>query len=152
MKIRHLYLSPAHVYVGRYGKPAGTEPMISVDEVECVAGKGLRGDRYFDFKEDYKGQITFFAMEVWEALQRELQLPGALPQATRRNAFVRELDCSAMIGHEFDLQGIRFLGIEECRPCHWMNLALGAGAEDWLRGRAGLRGRILTDGILRVSP
>ena len=90
-------------------------------------------------------------MEVWEALQRELQLPGALPQATRRNAFVRDLDCLAMIGLEFEIQGVRFLGTEECRPCHWMNLALGAGSEEWLRGRAGLRARILTDGFLRVS-
>ena len=34
--------------------------MIEVPVVECVAGRGIRGDRYFDFKNDYKGQITFF--------------------------------------------------------------------------------------------
>jgi hypothetical protein len=32
-----------------------------------------------------------------------------------------------------------------------MNLALVAGAEEWLRGRAGLRCRILTSGILRTE-
>lgn len=47
-------------------------------------------NRFFGYRDNCKGHITFFAMEVWEeALQRELQLPGALPQATRRNAFVR---------------------------------------------------------------
>jgi hypothetical protein len=30
-----------------------------------------------------------------------------------------------------------------------MNTALGPGAEDWLKGRGGLRARILTDGMLR---
>ena len=44
---------------------------------------------------------------------------------------------------------LRLAGIEECKPCHWMNFALGPGAEDWLKDRAGLRCRILTDGILR---
>lgn len=49
-----------------------------------------------------------------------------------------------MIGHGFDVQVVRFLGIEECRPCHGINLALAAGTEDWLRVC------ILTHGILRV--
>jgi len=151
-RIEHLFISPGHNYFGHHDQPPSGHPILAVDEIECVAGRGIRGDRFFVYQENYKGQITFFAMEVWEALQRELHLPGALPQATRRNAFVRGLDCSALIGREFEIQGVRFLGVEECRPCHWMNLALGAGAEDWLRGRAGLRGRILTDGLLRVSP
>lgn len=151
-RIEHLFVSPGHNYFGHHDQPPDTHPILSVDEIDCVAGRGIRGDRFFGYREDYKRQITFFAMEVWEALQRELQLPRALPQATRRNAFVRDFDCSAMIGREFEIQGVRFLGIEECRPCHWMNLALGVGAEDWLRGRAGLRARILTDGILRVLP
>ncbi len=151
-RIEHLFISPGHNYFGHYDQPPGGHPILAVDEIECVAGCGIRGDRFFGYRENYKGQITFFAMEVWEALRRELQLPGALPQATRRNAFVRDLDCSALIGREFQIQGVRFLGVEECRPCHWMNLALGTGAEDWLRGRAGLRGHIITDGILRVSP
>jgi len=34
--------------------------MIEVPVIECVASRGIRGDRYFNFKDDYKGQITFF--------------------------------------------------------------------------------------------
>lgn len=122
---------------------------MAVGEVECVAGRGLRGDRYFDYQEDYKGQITFFAMEVLEALRAELNFPAAQPQATRRNAFVRGANLPSFIGQEFEVQGVRFLGVEESRPCDWMNAALGPGAKEWLRGRAGLRCRILTDGVLR---
>jgi hypothetical protein len=33
-----------------------------------------------------------------------------------------------------------------------MDGALGPGANAWLRGRGGLRARILTDGVLRRSP
>ena len=56
---------------------------------------------------------------------------------------------TAVIGREFEIQGLRFAGVEECRPCDWMDSALKPGAELWLRGRGGLRARILTDGILR---
>ena len=44
---------------------------------------------------------------------------------------------------------LRFAGVEQCKPCHWMDSALGPGAEAWLQGRGGLRARILTDGVLR---
>jgi MOSC domain-containing protein YiiM len=45
---------------------------------------------------------------------------------------------------------VRFAGVEECRPCYWMNLAFGdERTERWLKGRGGLRARVLTDGVLR---
>lgn len=147
--VEQLFISPGHNFVGHHGQPAGEHPIMAVGEVECLAGRGLRGDRYFDYKEDYKGQITFFAMEVMEALRVELKCPDAQPQATRRNAFVRGVDLAGLIGREFEVQGVRFVGVEESRPCDWMNSALGPGAKEWLHGRGGLRCRILTDGVLR---
>ena len=149
MEILHIYISPGHSFAGRFGKEAADHPMTEVPQIDCVAGSGIRGDRYFDHKPDYKGQITFFAMEVLETLRHELNLPNARPQATRRNAFIRGADLPALIGQQFEIKGVRFEGVEESRPCHWMNSALGPGAEEWLRGRAGLRCRILTNGFLR---
>lgn len=149
LRVEHLFVSPGHNFFGHHGQPAGEHPIVATDEVECVAGRGIRGDRFFDYRENYKGQITFFAMEVLEALRRELKLFDAPPQATRRNAFVRGVDLNTLVGKQFEVQGVRFEGVEESKPCHWMNSALGAGAEDWLRGRAGLRCRILSDGVLR---
>ncbi|MBI5387244.1 MAG: molybdenum cofactor biosysynthesis protein [Verrucomicrobia bacterium] len=149
IRVCHLFISPGHNFFGHHGQPAGEHPIFEVEQVECVAGHGLRGDRFFDFKPDYKGQITFFAMEVFEALRRELNLPGVQPSVTRRNAFVRGADLNALVGAEFDVQGVRFAGVTECSPCYWMNSAIGPGAEAWLHGRGGLRARILTDGVLR---
>ena len=54
---------------------------MAVEFIECVAGRGIRGDRFFDYKENYKGQITFFALEVFDALRRELNLPDAQHRA-----------------------------------------------------------------------
>lgn len=149
IRVEHLFISAGHNFFGHNGRSAGEHPIIPVAQIECVAGRGIRGDRFFDYKDNYKGQITFFALEVLEALRSELHLPDAQPQATRRNAFVRGANLPSLIGEKFEVQGVRFAGVEESRPCHWMNLALGPGAEEWLKGRAGLRCRIVTDGVLR---
>jgi MOSC domain-containing protein YiiM len=151
MRVEQLFISPGHNFVGHHGKPPGGHPMLPMEQVECVAGHGLRGDRYFTREADHKGQITFFSLDVFDALRREMNLPGAQPQATRRNAFVRGADLNAFIGGEFEVQGVRFFGVEESKPCDWMDHALGAGAREWLKGRGGLRCRILSDGVLRCD-
>lgn len=125
--------------------------MVKVAEIECVAGRGLRGDRFFDFKENYQGQITFFAWETYEALCSELGLRKKSASAFRRNVLTAGVDLNELIGREFRIQGVRFRGAEECRPCYWMDQAFAPGAFDLLKGRGGLRAVILSDGILRVS-
>ena len=149
--IEHLCLSPAHNYFGHHGGPAGVAPVIEVPEVECVAGRGVRGDRFFDYKPDYTGQITFFAMEVFERICAELAIRDVPATAVRRNVFTRELDLNTLMGREFAVQGVRFAGAEECRPCYWMEQAVAPGTEMRLRGCGGLRARILSDGRLRLG-
>ena len=151
MKVCHLFISPEHVYFGHHGKPAGKEPMQEVSEIECVAGSGIRGDRFFNFKEDYKGQITFFSLETWEALCERFRVGDKGPEIFRRNVVVSGVDLNAWIEEEFEIQGIRFSGTQEAAPCYWMNQAFAKGAEDALKGRGGLRARILSDGFLRVG-
>ena len=149
MQVSELFISPGHNFFGHHGQPAGSHPIVAVDRIECVAGHGIRGDRFFDHEPDYKGQITFFDLEVLEALKHELGLAGVRPELTRRNVFTRGADLNTLIGAEFDVQGVRFAGSEECRPCHWMNKAFADDrVETWLQGRGGLRARILTDGVL----
>jgi molybdopterin-guanine dinucleotide biosynthesis protein A len=149
LTIERIFLSPGHNFFGHHGRPAGTNDLVAVDEIECVAGRGLRGDRFFDYKPDYKGQVTLFSAEVFETLRAAFSLPEVSPAALRRNLLVRGADLNGLIGKSFELQGVRLEGVEECRPCHWMDQALAPGAETWLRGRGGLRCRILTDGWLR---
>jgi MOSC domain-containing protein YiiM len=151
IQVRRLFISAGHNFFGHHGQPAGRNEILEVSQIDCVAGRGIKGDRFFEFKPDYKGQITFFSEEIFEALRRELNLLQAQPSATRRNALVAGVDLNSLIGTEFQIQGIRFAGVEQCKPCHWMDSALGPGAEAWLQGRGGLRARILTDGVLQCS-
>ena len=149
MRILHLYISASHNYFGHHGQPPGEEPVLEVPQVECVAGRGLRGDRFFDFKENFKGQVTFFANETYERLCEALNESGKSPAVFRRNVITQGVDLNTLIGKEFEVQGVRFEGTQEAAPCHWMNEAFGPGAEKALRGFGGLRARILSDGILK---
>jgi hypothetical protein len=151
MNVKHLFISPEHNFFGHHGQPAGQTPMIAVPEVECVAGKGLKGDRFFGWKENYKGQATFFSLEVYESLCARFSVHDLPPSVFRRNIIVQGADLNALIGQEFEIQGIRFLGTEESRPCYWMNEAFAPGAEEAMKGHGGLRAKVLSDGVLRCD-
>ena len=151
-RVEHLYVSSGHRFIGRHGKEPLDFPIEEVSRVECVAGRGIRGDRFFDHGTDYKGQVTFFSMEVYEEMCRELGISDRPPSVLRRNILVRDADLLSLIGGEFTLQGATFVGSEECRPCYWMDGAFGPGAEAFLKGRGGLRARIASGGILRAAP
>lgn len=151
MNIAALYISPGHNYFGRHGQAPGEHPLLEVPAVECVAGRGLVGDRFLDYKDDYAGQITFFAGEVYDEIRRALNQPDRPAAVFRRNVLTRGADLNALIGQEFEVQGVRFAGVRECSPCYWMDQAFAPGAEAWLKGRGGLRARILTSGRLKVD-
>ena len=148
--VHRIFISDGHNFFGRHGRAPATHAIREVAAVECVAGRGLRGDRFFDSPENHKGQVTLFALETFEALRLALERPEAAASALRRNLLVSGAELNEFVGCEFELQEIRLIGVEECRPCYWMNTAIGPGAEDWLRGRGGLRCRILTSGWLRT--
>ena len=125
--------------------------MIEMPMIECAAGRGIRGDRYLDFKDDYKGQITFFSLEVFDELCNAMQIRDCSPAVARRNVITRRADLNQLIGQDFEIQDVRFHGMEECRPCYWMDRAIALGTHEFLKGRGGLRAKILCDGRLRSN-
>lgn len=149
--IARIYISPGHNFFSRFGLAPGTHPTISVPEVECVAGRGLVGDRFFNYKDDYLGQVTFFAWETYAALCEQFGVKDKEPGVFRRNVITRGADLKTLIGKEFEVQGVRFRGTQESSPCEWMDSAFAAGAMKAMQGRGGLRARILTDGMMRVD-
>jgi MOSC domain-containing protein YiiM len=149
-----LFLSPGHNYFGHHGRPPGEHPLLALPALHCLAGRGIEGDRFLDHQPDYRGQITFFAWETYADLCRLLRIPPSerSPGVFRRNVVTRGLDLPSLIGAEFEIQGVRFAGVGECKPCYWMDRAFAPGAEAALQGKGGLRARILTDGFLHRAP
>ncbi|HSH39764.1 MAG TPA: MOSC domain-containing protein [Chthoniobacterales bacterium] len=151
MVIRQIFISPGHNYFGHHGGAAGDYPLVEVPDIECVAGRGIRGDRFFDYRENYKGQITFFSHEIFEQLSTAFPHVRKGPGVLRRNVVVSGVNLNSLIGEDFELQGIRLRGTAHCRPCYWLDQAFAPGAEAWLQGNGGLRAQILTSGMLTVG-
>lgn len=150
--IRHIFISAGHNFFGRHGQPAGDAPAVDVRSVQARAGYGLQGDRFYGYRPDYNGQVTFFEWDVYEQAKQEFGVPRLKADAFRRNVIVEGIHLNALIGSRFSLGGIDFEGVSEAKPCYWMNQVVAPGAEQWLRGRGGLRAKILTDGELHAGP
>ena len=148
-----IWISEGNDFRGRHDKERLEHAIHSVSQVECVAGLGLRGDRYFGYKPDFKGQVTFFDADTVAAVRDQFSLPHLSASVFRRNLIVRGVDLGAWAGRRFRFQGIEFEATEECKPCYWMDKVVASGAEEFLKSnfRGGLRARILSDGILRVK-
>jgi MOSC domain-containing protein YiiM len=151
MIVRQIFISSGHNYFGHHGRTPDDFPLVEVQEIECVAGSGIRGDRFYDYRDSYKGQITFFSLEVFERLAAHFGLTDKSPGVLRRNVIVSGIDLNELIGEEFAIQGVRLRGTAHCKPCYWMNQAVAGGAEEFLQGNGGLRAQVLTDGTIAVG-
>jgi hypothetical protein len=149
--ITGLYISRGHNFFGHHGREAGAHETIECAEIHCIKGRGIRGDRFFNHQPNHSGQITFFARETHEAICRELNVYEQNVSVFRRNVITSGANLNNWIGREFEIQGVQFRGVEECKPCYWMDRAFAPGAEEFLRGHGGLRAVILSDGILRAG-
>jgi len=151
--IRQIFISSGHDFRGRHGLGREHHGIQPVDQVECVAGMGLRGDRYFGMKQDFKGQISFIDCKAVERVRTTFGKPELAAELFRRNIVVEGVDLSTWVGRKFRLQGVEFEGSEECKPCYWMDEAIAPGTEDLLKDGfgGGLRARILSDGVLKVD-
>jgi MOSC domain-containing protein YiiM len=151
MIIHQIFISPGHNYFGHHGRAPDNHPLDEVAQIECVAGHGIRGDRFYDYRDDYKGQITFFSFEVFERLVRHFGLTDKSAGAVRRNVVVSGADLNDLIGQEFSIQGVRLRGTAHCKPCYWLDQAVAPGTEKFLEGNGGLRAQILSDGLIAVG-
>jgi molybdopterin synthase catalytic subunit len=145
-----IWISPGNDFRGRHGMERLEHGSQGVSEVDCVAGMGLKGDRYFGCKPDFKGQVTFLDAEAVQAVRDQFERPDLSSSVFRRNLVVRGVNLGEWVGRRFRFQGVEFEGSEECKPCYWMDQAIAPGTEEFLRAgfRGGLRARILSTGTL----
>ena len=122
------------------------------DQVELVAGSGIVGDRFFNYKEDYKGQITFFSQTTVDAVRNELGYKDITSTLFRRNVILEGVAAEDLIGKRFRIGSLEFTGSCEAAPCFWMDEACGEGTFEFLKGMGGLRAKISQGGILEAGP
>lgn len=149
ISIHDIWISPGHDFRGGRKSYRKKYAMQRVNEVVCDAGLGLAGDRYHGERPGSKTQVTFISRDVLDSMCRSLGIDELDYSLLRRNILMSGVDLNTLIGKTFAIDGIVFEGVEECKPCYWMDEAVKPGALSFLGGRGGLRCRILTGGTLR---
>ncbi len=128
--------------------PSKRAPLESVAEVEAVADEGLVGDRKFGL--GAQRSITVVSEEELAKAAAELG-HDIMPGATRRNVTIGGMELSRETGTRYRLGEVVIEVFQDCAPCEQMEETVGPGAREALRRRAGIRGRIVTGGTLRVG-
>ncbi len=141
--IHHIFTSPEHHYFTREKFDVGSAPTTEHNSIELLNGHGLKGDR-FEFS---KYPITLFSLEVAQEVCSELNLELDI-KLFRRNIIVSGVHLNSLIGKRFKIGDVEFEGLAHCSPCTWMNAVMKKGAYASMRGRGGLRVKVIDGGIL----
>ena len=146
IKIHHIFTSPKHNYFTREKFVVGDAPTLEHESVLLVQGRGLEGDRF----ELGKYPITLFSLEVAEEVFRSLELEIDV-KIFRRNIILSGVHLNSLIGKRFKIGEVEFEGMAHCSPCTWMNAVMKKGAYALMRGRGGLRVRVVQGAELTLG-
>lgn len=144
-----------HIHIA----PAASFEMEELAEGQCVAGRGIVGDRYYEGSGSYSHrpdvrEVTLIEMEALDALNRNdpplqegpIQL---LPGDHRRNLTVKGVPLNHLVGRRFRIGEVVFRGGRLNFPCKYLEELLGLPVFLPLYNRSGLNCGIETDGIIR---
>ncbi|QRV17415.1 MOSC domain-containing protein (plasmid) [Haloterrigena salifodinae] len=140
--------------------PESEAEMEEQTDVEAIAGKGLRGDRYFSEietgtfvgwesdEERHDGyDLTLIEQEAVTAIEREAGIELA-PGEHRRNIETHDVALNHLVGQRFRVGDAICRGDRLCEPCNHLQRITQDGVLQALTHRGGLRADILEDGVI----
>jgi MOSC domain-containing protein YiiM len=129
------------------------EPVVSVESLSLVAGKGIVGDRNYGTHKFPGQNLTLVEAEEIERFNSEFAMAIART-ATRRNLVTRGVRLNELIGREFRVGAVTVRGVELCEPCAGLGRNLAGdklSAAQVVRAfthRCGLRADVLSSGVI----
>lgn len=133
---------------------AAAAAMRQVPEVEVVAGRGLRGDRYFlglgHWSESDQHEVTLIMQEDLQAIS---DASGLSVQAGehRRNLVTRGIDLRGLAGKRFRIGSAYFSSARPRPPCLYLQRITEPGMAKALVGRGGIGVRCFQSGTLHEN-
>jgi MOSC domain-containing protein YiiM len=142
--------------IGIYITKKHGDPTISVDHAHLIPGKGIKGDRYFEYLEnpgrDLKTgrQITLIESEVLETMW---QVDGVelLPGQTRRNIVTKGIPLNNLVDCEFTIGEVILRGVRLCEPCQYLADRTDQRILRSMVHKGGLRADIISEGTVHVN-
>lgn len=124
-------------------------PMREVEAVDVVPITGLIGDRYLGGSG--KRAITLIQAEHLPAIAALSGHAQVEPALLRRNLVIAGIPLIALRDRRFRIGEVLLEGTGECDPCSRMEVALGPGGYNAMRGHGGLTARVIEGGCLHVG-
>jgi MOSC domain-containing protein YiiM len=146
-----------HIHIA----PAASQAMQALREAECVAGRGIVGDRYYLGSGTYSPkpdvrEVTLIEQEVLDALARNdppLQAaPVTLePHEHRRNLTVAGVPVNHLVGRRFRVGEVILRGGRLNFPCKYLAELLDKPVFLPLYNRSGINCSIERGGTIRIN-
>ena len=144
--IHHLFSSPRHNYFTRTKFDVGNAPTIVHQNLHLKTDRGIEDDRF----EKGRYPITFFSLEVAQEMEKALECTIDI-EDFRRNIIISGVNLCELIGERFKVGSVTFEGMAHCNPCPWMNAVIGKGAYTLMKGRGGLRAKVVEGGEIELG-
>ena len=138
--------------------PEAGGPLRQVERIEAVAGRGLKGDRYYlgvgTFNRPPLDQsvreVTLIDADAVDRCGERLGRPFA-PEELRRNIVVSGLEVKELVGRRFRVGSALMRGVRTAPPCRYLSRLLGEDMMAGLRHIGGIRAVIETGGGIAVG-
>lgn len=130
-------------------RPARKASLVSRDGVEIIHEAGLVGDHYSG-RPGGKRQVTLVQAEDLAAIAGYLGRE-ATPGDLRRNLVVSGINLRALKGRRFRVGEAVLEATGDCHPCSRMEVILGPGGYNAVRGHGGITARVIEGGVVRIG-
>ena len=126
-------------------------PVISVNEIEVILGKGIVGDRYFLENNEKRKQITLIEIENIDFYNKisQTNIPAI---KFRRNIITKDIRLNDLLNKEFFVGKIKLKAHDLCRPCKPLQEFLDQkNLVKIFLTKGGLRCEILSNGKISIG-
>ena len=122
-----------------------------VKSIEVVAGKGIKGDRYFHDVTEKRKQLTLIESEKIDYYNKTFNTNFTYLEF-RRNLVTQNIQLNDLIGKTLIIGEIKIKAHDLCKPCKPLQEKLGKDniIKEFLR-RGGLRCEILNSGTIKTG-
>jgi hypothetical protein len=135
--------------VGLLVAPAAEQPLVRVDSVKAVAGRGLEGDRYYDGQGTFSGTGRGYQLTLVE--DEALADVDLSWEQARRNIVTNGIALNGLVGRRFTVGAVECVGRRLAEPCSHLERLVRPGLLRPLVHRAGLRADILRGGEIKLG-
>lgn len=131
-------------------RPSRGAPMRIVQQAELLTDQGLRGD-HTSLRGSKKRQVSLIQAEHLPVIAALVGRSEVAPELLRRNLVVSGINLLALRARRFRIGDAVLQGEGTCDPCSKMEVALGTGGFNAMRGHGGILARVIQGAIIRVG-